>query len=121
MFILRQPSIVLKITFAGIIIIACAFIYLLNTTYNTYSRSKEVVIYVPKGTTTREIGELLVKKKIINSCVKFVLASYLLGKRHALQAGEFLIPKKYNIKDIIYILTYGRNIVYKNHNPGGLS
>ena len=96
-------------------------LYFVYEKHYTYTQQNTKVVYIPKGSSLKYIGEILKRAKIIESSYIFLLTAYIGGMQNKLQAGEFFIPKKYNIKSLIDILAYGKPIVYKIIIPEGLT
>lgn len=66
-----------------------------------------ISIEIPKGSSTEEIGSLLVKQKIISSATDFTVAVLLTGARGKLQAGTYKLSAGMSPREIVQHLRDG--------------
>ena len=69
-----------------------------------------VVLVIPKGAGTSDIGDLLADKGIIDSATGFRLAVYLEGDIGDIQAGRYTLPRGLSAKDALAELQKGPQI-----------
>lgn len=69
-----------------------------------------VVLVIPKGSGTSEIGDLLADKGVIDSATGFRLAVYLEGDVGDIQAGRYTLPLGLSAKDALAELQKGPHI-----------
>jgi UPF0755 protein len=72
------------------------------------SESMPVTFSVPKGATTREVGAGLKEKNLIDNNLIFVGYSLMRGANGKIQAGDYQLDRKMNMKEILETLTSGK-------------
>lgn len=81
---------------------------------------ESVVVDIPKGKSTREIGSLLAEAGVIHEDVRFLLLAKISGYADRLQAGEFLFETGKRPLTVLKILATARSIQYSITIPEGL-
>ena len=61
----------------------------------------KVVIQIPAGASTSEIGDILAKEDIVSSSLGFRIATYLEGGSEDIQAGKYTMPMGLSAKDAL--------------------
>jgi UPF0755 protein len=92
--------------------------YLLST--GPQGDGKGVVVTIPRGTSVREIGDILAREGIIHEDIRFLLLAKFSGYGTRLQAGEFLLPTGKKPAEILRLLASARSIHYPVTIPEGL-
>ncbi|EJF80713.1 hypothetical protein MCO_00227 [Bartonella sp. DB5-6] len=81
----------------------------------------EKVVFIYPGTGIREIASLLEKRGLIRSSDIFVYGVGYHQKTTHLKAGEYLIPARASMRDIMDILVKGKSVEYTFTVPEGLT
>lgn len=81
---------------------------------------ESVVVNIPKGKSTREIGSLLAEAGVINDDIRFLLLAKISGYAGRLQAGEFLFETGKRPLIVLKTLATARSIQYSITIPEGL-
>ncbi|MBA3350193.1 MAG: endolytic transglycosylase MltG [Actinobacteria bacterium] len=68
---------------------------------------KRVTVVVPRGSSAREIGDLLAKRKVISSGFGFQIATFMEGGGDRIQAGRYTLPLGLTAKDALARLKQG--------------
>lgn len=79
-----------------------------------------VVVSIPKGKSTREIGTILAGAGVINDDIRFLLLAKISGYAGRLQAGEFLFETGRRPLTVLKTLATARSIQYSITIPEGL-
>jgi UPF0755 protein len=82
--------------------------------------SESVVVNIPKGISTREIGRLLAEAGVIDDDIRFLLLARVSGYAGRLQAGEFLFQTGKRPLTALKTLATARSIQYSVTIPEGL-
>jgi UPF0755 protein len=72
------------------------------------SESGSVTLSVPKGATTKDVGEELAEKNLIGGPYLFVAYSLFVGANGKIQAGDYLLDRKMSMAEILDTLTGGK-------------
>ncbi len=116
-------SILGTVTTLGLVAVA-AVIFVLGQISEQGPLKSEARVIVPAGTGSRDIGRILKEAGIIHSAELFLAAlavDRVRGVRGHLKAGEYAIPPRASIRDVISILRSGKAIVHKVTIPEGFS
>ncbi len=81
---------------------------------------ESVVVSIPKGKSTREIGTILADAGVINDDIRFLLLAKVSGYAGRLQAGEFLFETGKRPLTVLRTLATARSIQYSITIPEGL-
>ncbi len=89
--------------------IVSAFVLLIFTFTYPYIKTIEGknVIFVPEGSTVKNIADSLYKKKIIYNKTYFYIVTYLKNAQKELKAGIYKIPTKISYFDLVNIFIKG--------------
>lgn len=79
------------------------------------------IIHISSGSTSREIGDLLLEAGVIRSKTAFVLASRLLGLEQRLQAGDYRLSPGMNLLEVMQHLEAGKVATVRVTIPEGLT
>ena len=71
---------------------------------------RTVVVVIPKGSGTSEIGDLLAEKGVVDSALGFRIAVYLEGDVGDIQAGRYTLNEGLSAKDALAELAKGPHI-----------
>jgi len=82
---------------------------------------EEVLITIPVGATTQEVGLLLGESEIISSSSGFVLCAKVMGKEKKIKAGRYVLKKGMGIKEVLNILIKGETKKLTVTVPEGLT
>ena len=82
---------------------------------------KTVRVLVPKGSTTRDIGDILARSKVIKSPLIFWATVRLQKKQGELKAGEYIFEKGATMRGVLAKLVKGKSVIYKVTVPEGLT
>ena len=82
---------------------------------------ERVVVGIPKGKSTREIGTILADAGVINDDIRFLLLAKVSGYAGRLQAGEFLFETGQRPLTVLRTLATARSIQYSVTIPEGLN
>ncbi len=103
------------ILFIFLIIVICVFgVFLYKSTKNNVKTGKTVVINIPSGSTTSDIGDLLKENGVISNKLSFVLKSKLNGHDKTYKQGTYSLVTGTSVEEIMDILSSGSNISEKN-------
>ncbi|HYC79972.1 MAG TPA: endolytic transglycosylase MltG [Candidatus Binatia bacterium] len=72
------------------------------------SDSEQITFSVPRGASTRDVGERLEEKNLISGTTLFVLYSFYEGANGKIQAGDYQLDKKMSMAEILTSLTEGK-------------
>ena len=78
-------------------------------------------VFIPRGSTSDQIGETLERNGVISSSLLFVGAVQLYGARGDLKWGEYLFPKRISMAEAMAIIIEGKAIEYRITIPEGLT
>jgi UPF0755 protein len=78
-------------------------------------------VTIERGTDVAGIADLLVRSGAISSKMLFIAGVWLSGKQADLKAGEYLIPARASMADIMETMVTGRGILYSIAIPEGLT
>lgn len=81
---------------------------------------ESVVVDIPKGSSTREIGNRLAAAGVIKDDIRFLLLAKISGYAGRLQAGEFLFETGKRPLTVLKTLATARSIQYSITIPEGL-
>jgi UPF0755 protein len=79
------------------------------------------IIHISSGSTSRQIGDLLLEAGVIRSKTAFVLASRLLGLEQKLQAGDYRLSPGMNLLQVMQHLEAGKVATIRVTIPEGLT
>ncbi|MEP3265437.1 MAG: endolytic transglycosylase MltG [Hyphomicrobiales bacterium] len=82
---------------------------------------KTVKVLVPRGASTRDIGDALARSKVIKSPLIFWATVRLQKKQGELKAGEYIFEKGATMRDVLAKLVKGKAVIYKVTVPEGLT
>lgn len=103
------------ILFIFLIIVICVFgVFLYKSTKNNVENGKTVVINIPSGSTTSDIGDLLKENGLISNKLSFVLKSKFNGHDGTYKQGTYSLVTGTSVEEIMDILSSGSNISEKN-------
>ena len=86
----------------GLLAVLGGFLYLRSIGVNVDSDpGKPVELVIPTGSNSRDIGELLEEKGVIESAMGFRVAAYLDGGAEDIQAGRYEIPTGLSANDAL--------------------
>ena len=116
-------SLLLTLGLAGIAaVVALVAVWSQISTSGPLREAREVLI--PAGVSTRAIAARLEHEGIVSSA-QLVLAAVLIdramGRKAPLKAGEFAIPARASIRQVLDILRSGKAIIHKVTIPEGFS
>ncbi len=80
-----------------------------------------VIVFIPQGTSTKNISSLLAEKKLISPDFRFLVLVRLMGKSANLQAGEFRLKTNQSPVDLIKELTHARPVEHSVTIPEGFN
>ncbi|MCZ0734051.1 endolytic transglycosylase MltG [Phreatobacter sp. AB_2022a] len=78
-------------------------------------------VFIPRGSTSDQIGDTLERNGVISSSLLFVGAVQLYGARGDLKWGEYLFPKRVSMAEAMAIIIEGKAIEYRITIPEGLT
>lgn len=78
-------------------------------------------VFIPRGSTSDQIGDTLERNGVISSSLLFVGAVQLYGARGDLKWGEYLFPKRVSMAEAMAIIIEGKAIEYRITVPEGLT
>lgn len=99
----RKVGDALALAFAAIIIIGTVILFSPNRCGLTEDKTLEI----PRGSSVREISQILKKERVISSRLSFVARTTLFGKRNALKYGSFDFSPEMSYDDVISLLCEG--------------
>jgi UPF0755 protein len=76
---------------------------------------------IERGTDVAAIGEMLQRSGAISSKWLFVAGVWFKGEQSSLKAGEYLIPARASMREIMDLMVSGRGILYSITIPEGLT
>ena len=82
---------------------------------------ESVIVFIPRGTSTKNISALLAEKELIYHDFRFVILVRLMGRSARLQAGEFRLRTNQRPVDLINELTHARPVEHNVTIPEGLT
>ncbi len=94
------------------ICLSIILIVLLRTFFFQGNNESDSVILVAPGDSLKKITYKLEKEMLVSNSFLFQLFVRLLGKEKSLQSGEYLVPKKASMFDIMNTLSSGKVILY---------
>ncbi|MEE4165512.1 MAG: endolytic transglycosylase MltG [Desulfocapsaceae bacterium] len=80
-----------------------------------------VTVFIPPGTSVKDISRLLAEKKLVYHDFRFLLLVRLMGKSARLQAGEFQLKTNQSPADLIIELAHARPLEHRVTLPEGLN
>ena len=84
----------------------------------------ETTVLIPRGASTREIAALLEEKGLVSSrwlVLATIAQDRLKGRSAVLKAGEYAIPARASVREIVDLMEQGRAILYRITIPEGFS
>ena len=81
--------------------------------------SDDITIVVKTGMNTNEIGELLYNSGLIKSKAAFKIMARFEGLQNSLQAGDYVLKKNMDIKEIVQMLSQGQTTYTEFTIPEG--
>ncbi|MBN1446440.1 MAG: endolytic transglycosylase MltG [Bacteroidetes bacterium] len=81
-------------------------------TFSPMQHSLQKPVEIPRGTSLRDIGEILSDHGIIRSSILFVATAKISGKDDRLQSGLYRFPEILSIPDVVTILADGSHQAY---------
>lgn len=81
--------------------------------------SDDITIVIKTGMNTNEIGELLYNSGLIKSKAAFKIVARFEGLQNSLQAGDYVLKKNMDIKEIVQILSQGQTTYMEFTIPEG--
>jgi UPF0755 protein len=118
---LKKKSIIL---ISGIVVLfagAAASGYLLFLQPQSDLSEPEKIVVIPAGSSISQIAAILVENKAIHNENLFTLAARIGGYDTQLKAGKFSIPSGTNNRDILELLSSGRQMHEKITIPEGVT
>lgn len=94
--------------FILIIIIFCFIFYWQGINKPARSETKEIPFIITAGESVKEITNNLAAAELIGSKLIFQIYVWRTGQQANFQAGEYMLNKSYNIKEIVDILVKGK-------------
>ena len=85
------------------------------------SAESTVVIFIPKGASSRDIAGLLAEQRLIHNDVRFLVLVRLMGQAANLQAGEFRLKTNQLPLAVIRELSHARPVEHSITIPEGLT
>ena len=85
------------------------------------SVSEAVIVDIPRGSSVKEIGQILGDKGVLEYDIRFPLVARLSGKSSHLQAGEFEVPPDKTVLELIEFLVSAKPVQYAVTIPEGYS
>lgn len=79
----------------------------------------DITIVIKAGMNTNEIGELLYNRGLIKSKTTFKIMARFEGLQNSLQAGDYVLKKNMDIKEIVQILSKGQTTYVEFTIPEG--
>jgi UPF0755 protein len=106
----RSRRKVLLLLISLLVILAVAFLTYAYVKIHQARSSESVAVTfsVPKGATTRDVGERLEEENLISGSFLFVLYSFYEGANGKIQAGDYQLDKKMSMAEILETLTSGK-------------
>jgi UPF0755 protein len=83
--------------------------------------ASSVSVFIPRGTSSKNISALLAEKKLIHDDFRFLVLVRLMGRSAKLQAGEFSLTTGQSPVDLITELSQARPVEYNVTIPEGLN
>lgn len=90
-------------------------------TLESPQREKAIVLEIPHGASSTEIGQLLEKNGLIRSDRFFNIYVRVTGATNALQAGVYEIPPDKNLEGILQIMASGKQNTFRVTIPEGFT
>ena len=88
--------------------------------YNTSSSTaKAVIVDIPRGSSVKEIGQILDDQGLLTYDIRFPVVARLSGKSNSLQAGEFEVPPGKTVLELIDFLVSAKPVQYAVTIPEG--
>ena len=119
----NRPKIVLWTVlglFTGFLLLGAWFLhYALNPGPPVDEAS--VIVFIPRGTSTKNISSLLAEKKLVYADSRFLLLVRLMGRSANLQAGEFRLKTNQSPVALIKELSHARPVEHSVTIPEGLT
>ncbi|MEE8371795.1 MAG: endolytic transglycosylase MltG [Sphingomonadales bacterium] len=109
---------------AGLVsgLVGAAFLGTLGIAFRTAGpHGAGATVVVPKGAGLSRVAEILGKAGVISRQKVFTAVVRMKGEAGRLRAGEFRVPARASMKDILRILTLGEVIQHRLTIPEGLS
>lgn len=85
------------------------------------SHLEPIEFQVAKGAKMVEVAENLAKSGAVSSALMFRLAARYSGKERAIKFGDYEIPAKANMEEILALLASGGNVQYRVTIPEGMT
>jgi UPF0755 protein len=79
------------------------------------------IVEIPRGSGTRDIGELLVRDGVIDQPWVFIGGVYLLKAHEGLKAGEYQFKAHASLSDVVTTISEGRVVIHQISIPEGLT
>jgi len=78
-----------------------------------------VLVKIPEGASTRQIGEILQRSGLIKNSDFFVFYTRFTGTEKELQAGEYQLSNKMSLPEIIKVIASGKVVYHRVTIPEG--
>lgn len=111
---IEQPNINVRkliafvLVFLILVVLASALYYENKANHAKTAESHPVTIQITKGSSTRQIANLLVENKLVDSPRIFMAYVYLHNAQSKIQAGKYALDSNMPITQIVDVLTNGR-------------
>ncbi len=105
----------------GIAVIILGFLWLQTELNKEGTFTKDTLFTIEKGSSVRHIAKNLQKQNLIGNDWLFLAGTKIMRVDKKLQSGEFLIPAKSSINQIIKIIITGKQYQYSITIPEGLN
>jgi len=89
--------------------------------YREGPNSADRPVYIPKGSTLRDVTDILSADKFVDTGATFYWTARLFGAAGKIKAGEFMVPQGASQADILDILREGKVVLHKVTAPEGLT
>jgi len=109
---------------ALVILLAGAFIgWKINRFLNVSPESpgKEVILFIEPGLALTDIGQILEQRSVISSNRNFRWYAWAKGLAGSVKAGEFALHTGWTPKQVLDVLTSGREFLHRLQIPEGLT
>ncbi len=93
----------------GLVIVLVGGLFIFNQIgpYNK-KNTEDIIVEIPKGSTTESISEILYENKLIKSKILFKLSVKISNKASSFKAGKYLMNQSYSNQDIIDKISSGK-------------
>lgn len=111
------PAAILTLIFA---LLLTGWVFLYGVTPGPESADSWAVVAIPRGSSIRAIGEILVENRVVDDDIRFVLLAKLSGYGGRVQAGEFRVDTGRTPLEVLKTLIAAKPIQYSITIPEGL-